>query len=704
MTVNKIQASRLLIPLLLAWLWPFALSAQDLSLEDTRDFSASEERVMSMYLAYYGRPADPGGLEFWTGELEAAGGNLTAILDAFGTSEEYTRRFGGLSNGQLIDNLYDQLFGREPDAGGRDFWLGELSSGRRSLQEIALSILEGAQNEDVAIIENRLALGKLYVSNLEQGRLEPLADTVLAETVAGIGASDASLDAAITDLEAAASGEQNGEFVAGEFQPAEQFADLCVDPRSGIDPDTGGPFPDAPGTVVDQNNFLRSWSNDLYLWYDEIVDRNPASFTTEDYFPLLKTFATTASGAPKDQFHFSQNTEQYRQQSQSGISAGFGATFVILAATPPRRIVVSYIEPNSPASQNGLARGAEVIEINNESVEFGNPAPLNAGLFPDVGETVPFTVIDRDSTTERSFSMTAEEITSDPVQNVGTIETESGLVGYLTFNDHIATAEGELKEAIETLAGVDDLILDMRYNGGGFLAIASQLAYMIAGPAQTAGRAFENLQFNDKHPTVNPVTGELLEPLSFLSFTVGLDVPCCQNLTSLNLSRVFVLTGPGTCSASESVMNALRGIDVEVIQIGATTCGKPFGFYPRDNCGTTYFSIQFQNINDKGFGDYADGFSPINESGAFGVDLPGCAVPDDFTKALGDPTEARLSAALTYRQTGSCPDTGVSARALTVGPPPLSAVDGQVVKPEWLKNRIMTVPGGVPFGGWPLAE
>ena len=70
-----------------------------------------------------------------------------------------------------------------------------------------------------------------------------------------------------------------------------------------------------------------------------------------------------------------------------------------------------------------------------------------------------------------------------------------------------------------------------------------------------------------------------------------------EPLPTLDLDRVFVLTGPGTCSASEAIINGLRGIDVEVILIGETTCGKPHGFYPADNCGTTYFTVQFEIVN-----------------------------------------------------------------------------------------------------------
>ena len=73
-----------------------------------------------------------------------------------------------------------------------------------------------------------------------------------------------------------------------------------MNPRSGTNPGTGGPYTDIQGTTLDENNWLRSWSNNLYLWYNEIVDRDPGLHTTPDYFDLLKTTATTPSGAPKD--------------------------------------------------------------------------------------------------------------------------------------------------------------------------------------------------------------------------------------------------------------------------------------------------------------------------------------------------------------------------------------------------------------------
>ena len=269
----------------------------------------------------------------------------------------------------------------------------------------------------------------------------------------------------------------------------------------------------------------------------------------------------------------------------------------------------------------------------------------------------------------------------------------------MLFNDHIATAEQALIAAINqlnTAPGIDDLVLDMRYNGGGFLAIASQLAYMIAGDGPTAGQTFELQQFNDKHPVTNPVTRQPLNPLPFFDTTLGSPFNgnggvAGQPLPTLDLQRVYVITGPGTCSASEAVMNSLRGVDVQVIQIGSTTCGKPYGFYPQDNCGTTYFTIQFRGVNAKNFGDYTDGFSPANTQSDVGTVVPGCSVADDFSRQLGDPAETRLSVALAQQSGQACPPpSGFTPDPhLSKPSPSLSATDALVPKSPWQTNRIM---------------
>ena len=485
-------------------------------------------------------------------------------------------------------------------------------------------------------------------------------------------------------------------WTAGVFEPAANFDALCANPRSGMDPDTGLPFPDTQGTVTDENNWLRSWSNELYLWYDEIVDRDPANFTTPNYFDLLRTDETTASGQPKDRFHFSMSTEEWQQLSQSGASAGYGADWVLLQAAPPRKIIVAQVESGTSADDAGLLRGAEIIEIDGVDVinsdDAASLATLNAGLAPSaVGEMHDFTVLDPGSASPRTVTLTSAIITSDPVPTTDWLDTPTGRVGYLLFNSHVGTAEQALIDSVTSLqsAGIDDLVLDLRYNGGGFLFIASQLAYMIAGQTATAGRTFEETRFNDKHPTTNPITGELLDPIPFIDQSIGFSAQSGEALPTLSLERIYVLTGADTCSASESIVNALRGIDIDVFLIGNTTCGKPYGFFPADNCGTTYFSIQFQGVNDAGFGDYADGFSPGNTLGPASTRVPGCSVADDFDHPLGDPAEGRLAAALQFRDFGTCPAASaitpdISLKTTTAEPPAPTLVRAPWRSMRWL--------------------
>ncbi|WP_133492418.1 S41 family peptidase [Alcanivorax sp. 24] len=473
---------------------------------------------------------------------------------------------------------------------------------------------------------------------------------------------------------------------AGQFADAGQFANQCLRPR------TGSQYPDVAGSVLDENNWLRSWSHETYLWYDEIQDRNPANHDESlAYFDLLKTEAITASGAPKDQFHFAMPSGEWNAQSQSGVAVGYGLQWVIIESLPPRDVRVAYHDQQDRSDLP--PRGTRLLSVDGVSMVSSNDIDtLNAGLYPGENGEQHRLEFEYPGGTRQTLTLSAGTVTSEPVQRVRVLTSTGGTqVGYMLFNDHIATAEGALRDAVAQLSqgnGIDDLVLDLRYNGGGYLALASQLAYMIAGPERTAGQSFEIARFNDQHPTTNPVTGQPLAPTPFYNTTLGFSVPANEPLPNLNLSRVFVLTGATTCSASESIINGLRGIGVEVIQIGNRTCGKPYGFYPTDNCGTTYFTIQFQGVNAQGFGDYPDGFVPGTDDGQAGV--RGCQVADDYDHDLGDVDEARLSSALHYIDNGYCPPSTsrhtLHRRSLAAPP----AVDGRVHKAPWRENRIMT--------------
>lgn len=430
------------------------------------------------------------------------------------------------------------------------------------------------------------------------------------------------------------------DFDQGIFRSASLFEDMCVTPRAGTS--------DSPGTVEDQNNWLRSWSNELYLWYDEIVDEDPELYTTPQYYDLMKTFELLPSGAPKDDFHFSQNTAEYQQAVNSGVSADYGAEWDLLSSTPPREALFVYVQAGTPADLAGIKRGDRITAIDGEDfINGNNVAVLNDGLFPNDGDTHEFTVTDFDGTNERTVSMTAEEITTDPVPITDVFATPQGPVGYMYFVGYNRPSEEALFNAVNDFiaAGITELIIDVRYNTGGFLDISNELAFMIAGPAAAQGRIYDELRFNDKHTVRNPVTNELLTPTNFYTTAQGFSVAQGTALPALNLSRVYLLVGNTTASANESLINGLRGIDFEVILVGEPTTGKPYGFYPTDNCGTTYFSVQFQTVNEKGFGDFSEGFKPT-ENPVAQDEVQGCEVGDDYANQLGDPAEARLATAL----------------------------------------------------------
>ncbi len=474
----------------------------------------------------------------------------------------------------------------------------------------------------------------------------------------------------------------------GVFNSAGSYKNFCQTPRTGTN--------DQSGSNVNEKFWLRSWSNETYLWYNELPDIDPNNSQTPlQYFDELRTTATTASGNPKDRFHFTYDTEEYQQLVNSGASAGYGARFRLISGAPPRQVVVAYVEAGSPAAAAGLKRGAEIIEIDGTAVVDGDPGALNAGLFPDgEGESHTFVFQNVGATTTESVTIVSDIVAAKPVHTTDLKTLSNGrTIGYMLFNTFgTAIAEEALADAINTFSAqsIDQLVLDLRYNGGGFLDISAQLGYMIAGPNRTNGRVYETLVFNDKNPTTNPVTGNPITPTPFHSTGQGFSLSEGILLPDLDLDTVYILSSASTCSASESLINSLLGIDVNVVMIGTTSCGKPYGFYGTDNCGTTYFTIQFRGENDKGFGDYADGFSPFEGAATTGEPVNGCIVGDDFSKELGDSTEAMLAAALTHMETGACP-TNVSAKpqSFVRYEKPLTFEQGNLLADPRIENRLI---------------
>ena len=486
----------------------------------------------------------------------------------------------------------------------------------------------------------------------------------------------------------------------GPLGPSSAYAAKCAPDNTLARDGSGNLFSRyVSGTLDDEKSWVRNYMDEAYLWYKEVpaVDTTLAAFSVSPaqdalkaWFDALKTPALTAAGARKDEFSFTMPTAQWNALAQTGVVGGYGIEWIVVSPTPPRNVRVAYVEDQSQAGVAGVARGDAVLSvvIDGATIDFVNttsPAEiekLNEALFsPPAGRRVTFRLLSNNNV-ERVADLTASQLTTTPVKQSRVLDVGGAKVGYLLFNDFILPGENQLKAAIQNFqaAAVSDLVLDLRYNGGGYLYMASQLAYMIAPLAKTAGKTFERSMYSDKRAAATASPSSSMQFMNVSSGISGSNTVAGSPLPNLALNRVYVLTTPGTCSASESVINGLRGVDVEVIVLGANTCGKPYGFTARDNCGLSYFPVEFQGVNEKGFGDFPDGFAPT------------CAVADDLSRPLGDESEGLLAAALAYRVGGSCAAVaagkpvlkadGAAGAAAALGP-------GTIVRPASRSNKFL---------------
>lgn len=458
----------------------------------------------------------------------------------------------------------------------------------------------------------------------------------------------------------------NSAWKAGDFsQSSSDFANKCENPRTGLDPYAGNTaYPDQAGSSLQEKMFLRAFTNETYLWYDEVPDNNPSNYRSViDYFNTLVTSEVTQTGKPKDRFHFTVPYEEDMKSSQSGLVAGFGFNWSFIRGTQPRDVRISYTEDASPASLNGIARGDKLIAINSiDVVNTGSQSDIdfiNATLFnPNLNQDYTFT-FESVSGQTKTVTLTATDVVTSPVRNAKVINYNGKKVGYLQYNSFEPSAQTPLINAFNKLseAQVDEVVVDLRYNGGGLVLQSSQVGYMLSGAGQN--RVFSELIHNDK-VMKNTQAGANTYKFTNVAIDWAAGRYSDEPLPTLSATKVYVLTSGGTASSSELLINALRGIDVDVIQIGSTTTGKPYGFAPEQNCGTNYYTIQFKSANEKGFGDFADGFIPTSKNMAnstLGLDnkVEGCLVGDDLSKPLGDTSEGMLAAALNYMDTGVCP-------------------------------------------------
>ena len=423
-------------------------------------------------------------------------------------------------------------------------------------------------------------------------------------------------------------------------------------------------------TVPGQKSFMRAYLGENYYWYNEIPAINANLYASPvDYFYDLLVTTPDANGLPKDLFSFVASVAD-ANSFESGVSAGFGVQWEQDALGRTR---VAQVVPGSPAATAGMARGGLLV-----AVVGGNTSSWYPNAF---GATRTFDYQNTPVSPTRRIMLVTATLNENPVPQFSVVNSAAGrTVGYVLFNDHSDSAQDQLITAIGSLRNnnVRDLVLDMRYNGGGFLYVAQSLASMVTGPVNDS-RVFERLQFNDKRPAdsaafVFRFSGQVEFSQGFAA--VGDPLP------RLALPRVYVLTSAGTCSASESVVNGLRGVGVQVVLVGGdATCGKPYGFTRQDNCGLALFPIEFEGFNAVNTGGYTAGFAPT------------CSASDDFDHALGDVNERQLAAALFHADNGFCPPAAVAPSAL--GTVRRSASGGQAASAPAKPQR----PGKLLVGG-----
>jgi hypothetical protein len=394
----------------------------------------------------------------------------------------------------------------------------------------------------------------------------------------------------------------------------------------------------APGCSVDeQKQQLRDVFAEKYLWSPwSPRPALSAATTVEGYLEALRyaggdPIPGEASGIvwPRDRWTGFQPTESFNRLYGDGESLGYGLAVAgqEVLGRPDRPLYVRYVEPASPAGLAGIGRGDQVLALNGRSTpEVIAADDFSALTAKTVGETLDLRLRTA-AGFERVVSLRSAVYPLRPVDGKAVLPLPGGRqVGYLYVHQMIDQASPRMMEAFSDfrVAGVSELVLDLRYNGGGLVSVGRDLASLMAGAA-VVGQPYAKLVYNRQQSG------------SDVTYAFG------ASELALTLKRVYVLAGRRTCSASEQVINGLRGVGVEVVLIGETTCGKPVGWNPRNQCGNTYSIVNFESVNALGRGRYFDGFAPT------------CAVAEDWLQATGSARDALMAAALSHIETGRCP-------------------------------------------------
>lgn len=404
----------------------------------------------------------------------------------------------------------------------------------------------------------------------------------------------------------------------------------------------GGDSGPSDCSIVGQSSYVYDELRDSYLWAEFVADgADPSAYASPSALlqDLKHTLDETRFGGS---YSYVADQQEFNSLLNEGEFTGLG---VRLGFTDADELTALLVFSGSPAADAGLTRGTRILRINGEvpTSDPGQPNYFDTLLGADeVGVTVELEIQGPDDSSSTTVSVSKAVVTIDSVQTAQVFETTGGTtVGYLLFTNFFTDISRDaLRQAFGTFrnAGVDELILDLRYNGGGSVRTSTVLGSLIAGDSVVNSgdnEIFVDATANDDHPDLGFVE-------RFFNETEALD-----------LDRVVIIGTESTASASELVINGLEPFLSDVVLVGSTTFGKPVGQHPMNFCDKTLVAVTFQTLNADGQGDYFDGITPD------------CPAEDDWSRPLTLESnlgnEASIQTALDVITTGTCPAVGKRA-------------------------------------------
>ena len=395
-------------------------------------------------------------------------------------------------------------------------------------------------------------------------------------------------------------------------------------------------------SVGGQNATIKATMQEWYLFDDQLRDSDPTAFN--DIHIFLDDLV--ADVIPADRFSYVWS-QQEEDEFQSATYAGMGFSFRLLPGNEARLTQVFGEFPGelqTPASLAGLKRGLRITAVDGVSIDeiiANRPAGTDelTAISDSFGPRDPGVVVQLDYVdplgVTGSATMTKEYIQFSTVALYDVFNLNGRITGYLNFRSFANPSFEELRQAFLAFndQGVSNLVVDVRYNGGGLVSVAEYLGNLMLGRVVPGNLYFEEV-FNSQNSNRDYAT-------YFSTVTDSL----------ASLDRVVFITTGGSASASEMVLNGMIPW-VETASVGSTSYGKPVGSYGFTFCDQVLRPVTFKVVNGAGTSDYFDGFAPT------------CPAEDNLDYAFGDPVEDSLAAALTWVETGACPVAGKGAPEL----------------------------------------